>query len=107
MISSIRSSKFLWLGLAAAALVLTGCSEGAGSQEELVEVLAQDDSFSRVEAECIADAIFDEYGESDDLSKISAQSWEQLQGEDGVPGFDEFLTESVNSCIAVGPSADG
>ena len=88
--------------------MLAGCSEGPGSREELIEVLADDDAFSQVEAECVADAIFDEYGADDEaLSRISAQSFEQLQGEDGVPGFDEFLVGAVNACTTVGPTADG
>lgn len=104
MMSFIRSRKILGLGAVAAGLLLTGCSEGAGSQEELVEVLAREDGFTQVEAECIADAVFGEYGENDDaLKKLSAQSYEQLEGEDGVPGFDEFLTGAVGDCTTVGP----
>lgn len=108
MKTSIRSGNFLWLGLVAAGVVLTGCSEGAGSREDMVEVLARNDSFTQVEAECITDAVFGEYAEDDDaLKKISAQTYEQLQGEDGLPGFSEFLDGAVSDCTTVGPSTDG
>ncbi len=88
------------LGAAAAAFVLAGCTSGPGSEADFVEVLTRDDAFTETQAECLADAVFDEYGTDEDaLGKISgATSYDFLLGEDGVEGFDEFLTAQVSDC---------
>ncbi len=85
---------------AAAALVLAGCTSGPGSEAEFVEVLTRDDAFTATQAECLADAVFDQYQSDEDaLGKISgATSYDFLVGEDGVEGFDEFLTAQVAEC---------
>ena len=90
----------------ALALVATGCTGGPGDRDDFIEVLTRDDNFNETEATCIADAVFDEYEEDGDaLGKISgAESYEYLTGEDGVEGFDEFFTEVVSDCTAVGPT---
>lgn len=100
-------------GLAAvvAALVLlaTGCTGGPGDRDDFVDVLTRDDNFAANEAECIADAVFDRYGEDGSaLQKISAaESWEYLIGPDGVEGFGDFFESTVTDCTAIGPSAGG
>lgn len=94
------------LALVGAGLVLAGCTGGPGDQDDFVEVLRLDDGFTENEATCIADAVFDEYGEdADALGKISgAESYEWLIGEDGVDGFDQFFPGVVADCTTVGPS---
>lgn len=91
-----------------ATFFLAGCTSGPGSQDEFVDVLMRDDAFTENEATCIADAVFDEYAADEDaLGKISgAESYEFLTGEDGVAGFDDFLTETVTGCTSVGPQPD-
>jgi len=93
----------------ALALLATGCTGGPGDEDDFVDVLTVNDNFTDAEASCIAEAVFDEYGEDGDaLGKISgAESYEFLLGEDGVEGFDEFFTGTVSSCTTVGPSLDG
>ena len=94
--------------IVALALVATGCTGGPGDREDFVDVLTRDDNFALNEAECIADAVFDRYGEDGDaLQKISgAESYEFLTGADGVEGFDAFFESTVTDCTAIGPSAD-
>ncbi len=95
-----RRTQGVALVAAVAALSLAGCTSGPGSQAEFVDVLTRDDAFTQPQAECLADAVFDEYGNDDDaLGKISgATSYEFLTGEDGVDGFDEFLSAQVAEC---------
>lgn len=85
------------LGLA---LIASACSSGPGSEEDLVTALTRDDTFSTDEAECIASAVFDEYGADEDaLSIISgAESYEAITGADGVDGFDAFFGNAVAAC---------
>ena len=92
----------------ALALLVTGCTGGPGDQDDFVDVLTLNDNFTEAEATCIAEAVFDEYGEDGDaLSIISgAESYEFLLGEDGVEGFDDFFTGTVSSCTTVGPTVD-
>jgi hypothetical protein len=98
-----RTLGVLVLSLAALA---TGCTGGPGDRDDFIDILTRDDNFNETEATCIADAVFDEYGEDGDaLGKISgAESYEYLIGEDGVEGFDEFFTPLVADCTAVGPT---
>lgn len=98
--------------LACASVVLAACGQGAGTQEEFVDVLTRDGNLSNDEADCVADAVFAEYGEDDEaLKKISlAQDYESLERpleEGGLPGFDSFLTETVTTCTTFGPVSDG
>ena len=72
----------------ALALLVTGCTGGPGDQDDFVDVLTLNDNFTEAEATCIAEAVFDEYGE------------------DGVEGFDDFFTGTVSSCTTVGPTVD-
>jgi hypothetical protein len=92
--------------LALAGVLLAGCTGGPGDREDFIEVLRLDDGFNENEATCIADAVFDAYGEDDEaLGKISgAESYEWLIGEDGVEGFDQFFPGVVADCTTVGPS---
>lgn len=98
-----------WVRLAALALAaaatLAGCGGGPGSREEFVEILMRDDVFNENEAVCVADAVFDEYAADEDaLGRISgASDYETLTSEDGVPGFDAFLTAAVTDCTSAGP----
>ncbi len=96
--------------MAGLALVVSGCTGGPGTQAEFVEVLMLNDNFNEVQADCIAEAVFDEYGEDNDaLQKISgAESYEYLLGEDGVDGFGPFFDDVVTGCVTAGPSpSDG
>lgn len=94
------------LPLALALVLLVGCTGGPGDREDFIEVLRLDDGFNENEASCIADAVFDEYGEDNDaLGKISgAESYEWLIGEEGVEGFEQFFPGVVADCTTVGPS---
>ena len=96
----------LLVGLLATAAVLTGCTGGPGSQDDFVEILMRDDGFTVNEADCIAGAVFDEYGDDGDaLGLISgAESYEVLNGPDGVDGFEDFFTVTVSECTTVGPT---
>ena len=62
--------------------------------------LTQNDTFNTAEAECIASAVFEEYGADEDaLGKISgAVDYEDLSGTEGVDGFDTFFTRAVGAC---------
>ncbi len=81
-------------------LLLAACGGGPGSEEDLVNALTRDDSFSQDEATCIARAIFLEYGADEDaLSIISgATSFEEITGVDGVDGFEEYFDRTVSQC---------
>lgn len=100
-----RMSRRLAAGLGAVALLLAACSDGPGDEQDLVDALVADDAFEQNVAECIAAAVFEEYGEDDDaLEKISfSASFEQLDSSEGIPGFGEFFTETIDGCRTVGP----
>ncbi|MDH3293082.1 MAG: hypothetical protein OER95_02035 [Acidimicrobiia bacterium] len=100
--------RLLVTGVILVALVATGCTGGPGTEDEFVDVLMLNDNFNEAQASCIAEAVFDEYGQDGDaLQKISAaESYEFLTGEDGVEGFDQFFTDVVSDCVSVGPSPD-
>jgi len=95
------------IGLLAIALIAAACGSGPGSREELIDVILLDGAFTTEEATCIADAVFERYGEDDDaLGKISAaDSFDYFDSEDGIPGFTEFFDDTVQGCAAVGPVA--
>lgn len=103
--SPVRTAATV-LALVGSILLLAGCTGGPGNREDFIEVLRLDDAFNESEASCIADAVFDEYGDDNDaLGKISgAESYEWLIGEDGVEGFDQFFPGVVADCTTVGPS---
>ncbi|MEM7321666.1 MAG: hypothetical protein AAF531_01150 [Actinomycetota bacterium] len=103
-----RWRRFRYLpGLLAVALVAAACGGGPGSREDLIDVLTLDEAFSVEEATCMADAVFDRYGDDDDaLGKISAaDSFDFFDGENGIPGFSEFFNQTVQSCATVGPTS--
>lgn len=92
-----------WLlgGLAVLALASTACSQGPGDEDDLVTALTHNDAFSTAEAECVAAAVFDEYGEDEEaITRISgATSYEELTNTtDGVQGFDDFFRRAVSAC---------
>lgn len=95
------------IGLLALVLIVAGCGTSPGSREDLIEVITQDGAFTVEEATCIADAVFDRYGDDDDaLGKISAaDSYEFFDEDNGVPGFTAFFDETVVGCAAVGPTS--
>ncbi len=79
---------------------LAACTDGPGDEADLVTALTRDDTFTTAEAECIASAVFAEYGTDDDaISKISGLgTYEELIGAEGVDGFDAFFTGAVRAC---------
>ena len=96
------------LGLVALALLATACGSDPGTREDFIDVMTQDGVFTVEQATCMADAVFDRYGEDDDaLGKISAaDSFEFFdEEENGIPGFSEFFDETVQSCAPVGPTS--
>lgn len=94
-------------GLFAIVLVAAGCGDGPGSREDLIAIIEQDGAFTTAEATCMADAVFERYGEDDDaLGKISAaDDFAFFDTEDGIPGFAEFFDTTVQTCAAVGPTS--
>lgn len=95
------------VGLVALALIATACGSDPGTREDFIDVMTQDGAFTVEEATCMADAVFDRYGDDDDaLGKISAaDSFEFFDEENGIPGFTDFFDETVQSCAAVGPTS--
>lgn len=91
--------RFLPAGLVALSLSLAACSNGPGTQAELVAALTRGDTFTQPQAQCIAKAVFDKYGaDKTALNKISkATSYDDLVN-NGVPGFGDFFTTTVNDC---------
>lgn len=87
-------------------LLLAGCTAGPGSKEDYIDVLQRDETFSETQATCIADRVFEKYG--DDKAAIDllsgAKSWEQLTGPEGIDGFEAFHTTVVTECTSVGPT---
>lgn len=78
----------------------SACSDGPGDESDLVTALTRDEAFTTAEAECIASAVFSEYGEDEEaISKISgAASYEDLTGTEGVDGFDEVFDNAIAAC---------
>jgi len=95
-----RSRSRSAVGLLVLAFGVAACSGGPGNEEDLVTALTQNDAFNTAEAECIAAAVFEEYGDDEDtLTKISgAVDYEDLSGTEGVDGFDKFFTRAVGVC---------
>lgn len=100
------------LGLVAAVAVLaTSCSGGGtGTQEDLTSMLQRNSDGTEIltdaQAECLSQAIWDEYGTDDRaLGKLSAaSSMEDIEDpENGVPGFTDFLAGAVATCVPAGP----
>lgn len=90
----------------ALALFAAGCSTGPGSKAEFVDVLTRGDALSESQAQCVTDAVFEEYeADEDALRKISAApDYDYLSGEEGVAGFTDFFERSVANCALVGPA---
>ena len=90
------------VALSVVVLGLTACGDGPGSEEDLVNALTRDATFSQEEAECISARIFDEYGEDEEaLGLISGTGdYEVLtgDGEGSVEGFDVFFSTAVAEC---------
>ncbi len=95
--------------VAASSLALAACSGGPGTQEEFVEVLQREDTFTEAEATCIADDVFETYGDdSDALDLLSgADTWADIAGEGGIEGFQSYYETLVSDCTTAGPSLDG
>jgi len=82
-------------------LALVACGDGGpGSQEDLVNALTRDGGFEQAQAECIAAAVFNEYGADEDtLKRISGTGdYAALTGEGGIEGFGEFFDNAVDVC---------
>lgn len=96
----MRAPRSLGALLIASVLGLSACGGGPGSEEDLVNALMRGDAFTETEAECIASAVFDEYGDNEEeLTIISnASSFEALGGPDGIDGFNDFFTSAVRIC---------
>lgn len=79
---------------------LSACTDGPGDENDLVNALTNGDAFTTAEAECIAAAVFAEYGEDEDaISLLSGtSSFEELSGTEGVPGFDDFFRRAISAC---------
>ncbi|MEM7272451.1 MAG: hypothetical protein AAF547_05165 [Actinomycetota bacterium] len=92
--------------LVAVVLLAVGCSSGPGTKAEMIDVLSRDGAFTEGQATCIADAVFDRYGDDEEaLGKISAaDSFELFDTADGIPGFSEFFTDTVQGCAPTGPT---
>lgn len=82
------------------ALSASACTSGPGSEQDLVDALTRDDGFDQAQAECIANAVFNEYGENEDALKAisSAPDMASLDTPDGVPGFGAFFDQTVQTC---------
>lgn len=95
-------------GFALGGILLSGCGGGPGTEADFVDILQRDDSFSEAQATCIASAVFDKYGEDNKaLDVLSGGSWEDVVGENGVPGFEAFYRDTVDGCVTAGPSVGG
>ncbi|MEM8924692.1 MAG: hypothetical protein AAGD35_14410 [Actinomycetota bacterium] len=95
----MKTARLLPLLLGSAFLV-SACTGGPGSRDDLVAALTRDDSFTQAEASCIADAIFAEYGEDEDaLSVLSGSaSYSEISSASEVEGFDEFFDNTISAC---------
>jgi len=102
----VRTKSLVPVFVLVTVLGLTGsaCSEGPGTEEDLISSLTRDDVFSEGEAGCIADIVFDEWGNDDDaLAQISsAASYEDLIGPDGIDGFGDIFATAVKTCANLG-----
>lgn len=87
-------------GLMALVLGLSACSNGPGSVDDLAAALGRGDAFTADQAHCIASAVFDKYGnDKGTLKKLSrAASYDELVGDNGVAGFQEFFDSAVTVC---------
>jgi len=88
------------LGAVTLALSLSACTGGPGSEEDLVAALTRAETFSEDEAQCIAKAVFAEYGEDDDALKLisAAATFEELVGTEGVEGFKQTFDNALSGC---------
>lgn len=92
------------VGLTALALGLSACTgdTGPGDESELVEALTRDDTFTQAEGECIANAVFSEYGQDEEALKLITRTtdYETLtgDGEGSVAGFGQFFDNAVSGC---------
>ena len=85
-----------------ALLVLGACSSGPGSQEDFETVLQLSSGFNETEAKCIADAVFDEFGDDEvALQRISSGDYDSIVGDNedvNVEDFEDFFDSAVESC---------
>lgn len=86
--------------LIALPLPLAACGDGPGTEEDLVNALTREDTFTTDEARCIAGAVFDQYGADEQaIGRISAASdFATLSGENGVEGFAESYDRILSAC---------
>lgn len=104
---SRRRSLLAVVGLLALGLLATSCSSGPGSKQDFIDVLSRDEMMTTEEATCIADQVFDRYGDDEDaLGKLSAApDFDFLNGAEGIDGFSDFYDQAVLSCVQVGPTS--
>ena len=88
-------------------MLAAACGGGTGTRADLISVLARDGAFTEGQATCVADEVFAEYGDNDDVlgTLSAAESFDVIESpEDGVPGFGEFFTAAVQGCVTAGPT---
>jgi hypothetical protein len=101
---SLSAPTRVAVGLLVMALGLSACSQdtGPGSESDLIDALTRDGTFEQDEAECIAETVFNEYGEDEDaLQRITrTDDYDTLtgDGEDAVEGFGEFFDNTISFC---------
>ena len=102
--SSLFAPARMAIGLVALLVALPACSQdsGPGSEQDLVDALTRDDTFTQAEAECIANAVFTEYGTDEEaLQRITrTDDYETLtgDGEGSVEGFGEVFDNAISAC---------
>lgn len=99
-----KSSRFVLVPVALLALVGAACGDGPGSEEELVTALTRENTFTQDEAECVASAVFAQWGEDEDALKLisAAADYDELTGPNGVEGFGESFETAVKACANLG-----
>jgi hypothetical protein len=100
--SGTRRSRLSLAGVALGLVtVASACGASPGTEEEFAELLMREGTISQSQAECIADAVFQEYGDDDAvLTRLSFDDFETLtSGEDPIEGFEAFYDEAVQSCL--------
>ena len=88
-------------GLIGIVLAVSACGGGPGDVDDLADALSRGEAFSADEARCIAEGVFDRYGEDEEaISLISAANdFEALNSETGgVGGFEDFFDDTADAC---------